>query len=327
LQTDSLNKQGVQSLAEGVVRRDPRSLGRALSLVENGGREETYELIRALYPHSGRAIVVGVTGSPGTGKSTLTYELARKLRETGLTVGIIAVDPTSPFSGGAVLGDRIRMQGLAGDPGVFIRSMATRGLMGGLSPATADAVLVLDAAGFDRILIETVGVGQDEVDIARTAHLTAVLLVPGMGDDIQSIKAGVMEIADLFVINKSDLPGADKTRLEVESLLLMRSESLSEQIPIVKTVATTGEGIDRLLSTLEEMQSRMEGTRRMEEAEIQRARRRIMELLRERVIRAVLRGIPPEHFQELVEQVRRRSTDPVSGVEELLGRTQFKGIV
>ena len=212
-------KQTVLTLANGVRQGDARALGRVLSYLESHEREMALELIRHLYPKTGNAFVIGITGSPGTGKSTLTFQLAQQFRKLKQKTGIIAVDPTSPFSGGAVLGDRIRMQALADDPGVFIRSMATRGRMGGLASSTEDAVLVMDSAGYEKIIVETVGVGQDEVDIAGTAHLTVVLLVPGMGDDIQSIKAGVMEIADIFVINKADLPGVSKTRHEIESML------------------------------------------------------------------------------------------------------------
>ena len=275
-------------------------------------------MIRYLYPQTGRSFVIGITGSPGTGKSTLTYQLARMLRDTDQKVGIIAVDPTSPFSGGAVLGDRIRMQSLANDPGVFIRSMATRGQMGGISAATEDAVLALDSAGFEKILIETVGVGQDEVDIAGTAHVTVVILVPGLGDDIQSIKAGVMEIADVFVINKADLSGAAKTRREIESMLAINPLSSQREIPIIETVATQGEGIDQLVQTLKDSQNQISEGERLSDIEIQWARRRVMHLVEEKLMQTVLKKVPLNRLEGLLQQVSQRSIDPVTASEELL---------
>ena len=209
--------QSTDSLALQLLAGNRRALARTISLVEDGG-PEARALLAALYPHTGRGHVIGVTGAPGTGKSTLVNALAKAYREQGRTVGIIAVDPTSPFSGGALLGDRVRMRDLAGDPGVFIRSMATRGSLGGLARATADVIAVLDAAGFDRILVETVGVGQAEVDIAGAAHTTIVVEAPGLGDEVQAIKAGVLEIADLFAVNKADREGADHTVMALQMM-------------------------------------------------------------------------------------------------------------
>ncbi len=219
---------------------------RAISAVENRD-PSAVALLRELFPKSGRAHVIGLTGSPGAGKSTLVEKLAAEYRRRGLRVGILAVDPTSPYSGGAILGDRVRMQGLSADPGVYIRSMATRGQLGGLAPTTQDAVTILDAAGCDVVLIETVGVGQDEVEVARLADVTVLLLVPGLGDDIQTFKAGVMEIADLYVINKADRPGADRVEQEVTSMLSLATRPDGWRPPILKTVATTGQGVADLV--------------------------------------------------------------------------------
>ena len=236
--------------AEKILAGDRRAIARAISAVESS-EPAGIELLKLLFPKTGRAYVVGVTGSPGVGKSTLVEKLAAEYRRAGVRVGIVAVDPTSPFSGGAILGDRIRMQALSADEGVYIRSMATRGHLGGLAPAVQDVVTILDAAGCQVILIETVGVGQDEVEIARHADGTVLLLVPGMGDDVQTFKAGVMEIADLYVVNKSDRPGADRVEQEVTAMLGMSQRRDDWRPPVLKTVATTGEGISDLREALE----------------------------------------------------------------------------
>ena len=234
-----------------VLAGDRRAIARAISCVENRD-PSAGPLLRELFPRAGRARVVGLTGSPGAGKSTLAEKLAIEYRRRDGRIGILAVDPTSPFSGGAILGDRVRMQSLANDPGVYIRSMATRGQLGGLAPTTQDAVTILDAAGCETILIETVGVGQDEVEVARLADVTVLLLVPGLGDDIQTFKAGVMEIADLYVINKADRAGADRVEQEVTAMLSLASRPDGWRPPIVKTVATTGQGISELIQALDQ---------------------------------------------------------------------------
>lgn len=240
--------------AEKIVAGDRRAIARAISAVESGDRQGR-ELLKRLFPATGGAYVIGITGSPGTGKSTLVEKLAAEYRAARIQVGILAVDPTSPFSGGAILGDRIRMQSLSTDDGVYIRSMATRGQMGGLAPAAHDAVAILDAAGCRIVLVETVGVGQDEVEVARLGDATALVLVPGMGDDIQTFKAGVMEIADVFVVNKADRPGADRVEHEITTMLSVAPQAGAWQPPIVKTVATTGEGVPALRAKLDEFRA------------------------------------------------------------------------
>src|SRR5262245_56210305 len=237
-------------LVQRILARDVRAVARTISKIENDSPDAN-EILKALFAHTGRGLVIGITGAPGAGKSSLVDKLAMQFRSLDKSVGIIAVDPSSPFSGGAILGDRIRMQALANDPGVFIRSMATRGNLGGLARATVDAVAVLDAAGYDRTLVETVGVGQDEVDVVKTADCSVVVLVPGMGDDIQAIKAGIMEIADLFVINKAEREGVERTERELIALLEMSERRDGWKPPIIRTVATQNKGIADLADAIE----------------------------------------------------------------------------
>src|SRR5919202_1307459 len=268
-------------LIKNILNGDARAVARAISVVEDGAAGAA-ALMKAVFPHTGRGLVVGVTGSPGAGKSSLVDKLAGLYRSRGERVGIVAVDPSSPFSGGAILGDRIRMQALGLDPGVFIRSMATRGNLGGLARATVDAVAILDAAGFEKIVVETVGVGQDEVEIVKTADVSVVVLVPGMGDDIQAIKAGIMEIGDVFVINKADREGVLRTEKELEALLTLAARPDSWQPPIIKTVAIENVGVEALAAAIEsyrEFQLRGDATL-ARRASV--ARWRILELLRER---------------------------------------------
>src|SRR5213080_5340783 len=240
-----------ESLVDRVAAGDPNAVARAISKVEDGAVEAA-ELMKAIFPRTGRALVVGITGAPGAGKSSLVDKLAAVYRRRGERVGIVAVDPSSPFSGGAILGDRIRMQTLSLDKGVFIRSMATRGNLGGLARATVEAVAILDAAGYEKIIVETVGVGQDEVEIAKTADVCVVVLVPGMGDDVQTMKAGIMEIGDVLVINKADQDGVLRTEKELQSLLSLATREDEWQPPIVKTVAIENQGLDALSRAIDE---------------------------------------------------------------------------
>ncbi|HEX8336484.1 MAG TPA: methylmalonyl Co-A mutase-associated GTPase MeaB [Pyrinomonadaceae bacterium] len=311
-----------QRLIERVLAGEPRAVARAISIVEDGAAGSA-ELMKAVFPHTGRGLVVGVTGSPGAGKSSLVDKLAGLYRARGERVGIVAVDPSSPFTGGAILGDRIRMQALGLDPGVFIRSMATRGNLGGLARATVDAVAILDAAGYEKVVVETVGVGQDEVEIVKTADCSVVVLVPGMGDDIQAIKAGIMEIGDVFVINKADRDGVLRTEKELEALLSLAHRPDMWSPPIVKTVATENKGIEELAAAVEsyrEFQRSSPGAHGRRGAI---ARWRILELLRERLLaRALERGGARELLDTLADEVAEKRRDPYSAVEELLGGSE-----
>jgi len=276
--------------------------------------------LKALFPFSGKARVVGLTGAPGAGKSTLVDQLAREYRKQGRTVGIIAVDPTSPYTGGAILGDRIRMQAHHADSGIFIRSMATRGNLGGLARATTDVVTALDASGKDMVLIETVGVGQDEIDIVRLADVTIVILVPGMGDDVQTIKAGIMEIADIFVINKSDREGADRVEREIRSMqsLAMRSDHWTP--PIVKTVAIEGKGIGDLAVAIANYEQFLQKQDLLLKKKISNWRERLVEMLRESLLERLLSERMKEgDLSRLAEDIAEHRRDPYSLVEEIVG--------
>jgi len=307
-------------LIDKVLRGDPRSIARAITAVENGASDAA-ALMKGIFPHTGKALVVGITGAPGAGKSSLVDKLALFYKDRGERIGIVCVDPSSPFSGGAILGDRIRMATLGLDKNVFIRSMATRGNLGGLSRATVDAVAILDAAGFEKIIVETVGVGQDEVEIVKTADVSVVVLVPGMGDDIQAIKAGIMEIGDVFVINKSDREGVLRTQKELEALLSLAHRPDFWNPPIVKTVATENKGIEDLSAAIESYRAFQSGT----EASLTRkqavARWRLLELLQERLLNELLSQNGTEaRLQQLAERVATKETDLYTAVEELIDR-------
>ncbi len=300
-----------------ILESDHRTIAQTLSLVEDSDEREVSELLKQLFPHTGEGFVIGITGSPGVGKSTLVNQLTRKYRADGQRVAIVAVDPSSPFSGGAILGDRIRMQSLTTDPNVFIRSMATRGKMGGLSLAVNDSLMVLDAAGYRLLIVETIGVGQDEVDIAKTAHLTVVVVSPGMGDDIQTIKAGVMEIADVLVINKADREGVERTEQELRAMLSISVREDKWEPPIVRTVATRGEGTEPLADAIEHYR-RFLSEHQREKWRIPLFRQRLIEMLRERVTRTILERIPAGELDQYAEKMMTRESDPYTIMDQLL---------
>jgi LAO/AO transport system kinase len=328
------------SLVGDALNGDRRALARVISLVEDGGASAEAALA-GLLPHTGRAHIVGVTGAPGTGKSTLVNQLAKAIRAEGRRVGVVAVDPTSPFTGGAILGDRIRMRDLTGDPGVFIRSMATRGSLGGLARATADVVKVLDAAGFDLILIETVGAGQAEVDIAGAAHTVLVVAAPGMGDEVQAIKAGILEIADILVVNKADLPHADSAvralramldlagpgrdyhtllhhGLPVEVVADERPEQEGWQTPIFETVAVSGEGVAGVVEAIERHRAYLEESGELARRERARVAAEIEALLREVLMRRLLECVDADKVAALLERVLARQIDPHTAARSLI---------
>ena len=307
-----------KSLSERVSNGEPAAVARAISKIEDGS-SDAGALMKEIYGRSRGALIIGITGAPGAGKSSLVDKLALLYRERGERVGIVAVDPSSPFSGGAILGDRIRMQTLGLDEGVFIRSMATRGNLGGLARATVDAVAILDAAGYAKVIVETVGVGQDEVEIVKAADVSVVVLVPGMGDDIQAIKAGIMEIGDIFVINKADRDGVYATEKELEALLSLTSRSDAWDPPIVKTVATENQGITGLADAIDKFRQTQLSAPASSERRRAIARWRIVELLRERLLARVLASdASVAMLERLADEVATRRRDPYSAVEELI---------
>jgi len=306
--------------AEQVRAGDVRAVSRAMTEIENR-TGDAENLMRELFPHTGNSYCIGITGAPGTGKSTLVDRMAAHYRSQKQTVGVIAVDPSSPFTGGAILGDRIRMQGHASDSGVFIRSMATRGSLGGLSQATSDAALLLDAAGKHYVLVETVGVGQGEVEIVRLADCTLVVLVPGMGDDVQNLKAGLMEIADIFVVNKADREGADRFKQQLHAILQLVPERNGWKPPIVLTVATENQGIDELSRQIGRFRAHFHGKNERRAKEIALWRERLLNLLRERLVRRVVDKLATDGtLESLAAEVAERKRDPYSAVNEMLER-------
>src|SRR5260221_10912790 len=308
----------VETWANQIRGGDVRAISRAISAVEDHDAQSEM-LLQRLFPHTGRAFVIGITGAPGTGKSTLVDRLAGHYRRGGDQVGIIAVDPTSPYSGGAILGDRIRMQGHASDSGIFIRSMATRGFLGGLSRTTGEVALVLDAAGKQFVLIETVGVGQDEVDIVRLADCTLVLLVPGFGDDVQNMKAGLMEIADIFVLNKSDRDGVERLEAELEAMLQLAPEREGWKPTIIRTVATENKGVGELASAIVKYRELFGNSPERQERKIEHWRSRLLALAGEAVLKRAVSGEDGEAaLNRLAREVANRGKDPYAAVRELL---------
>ena len=310
----------IDSLRSG----DPRVLARAISTVENHAPGWS-DLLKALFPHTGKARILGMTGAPGAGKSTLVDQLAKLYRKQERTVGIVAVDPTSPYTGGAILGDRIRMQGHFADPGIYIRSMATRGSLGGLARTTADVTSVLDASGRDVILIETVGVGQDEIDIVRLADITVVILVPGMGDDVQTIKAGIMEIADIFVINKSDREGAERVEREIRALQSLATRNDGWTPPIVKTVASEGTGVQELAAAVADYESYLQKENRALKKNVENWQERLIEMLRDTMLEKARAQLGDGNLTLLAAEVAEHKRDPYTLVEEIAAKTGKAG--
>ncbi len=311
----------VEAWAEQVRAGNVRAVSRAITAIENH-QPEAEELLRLLFPHTGQAYLTGVTGAPGTGKSTLVDRLAAYYRKKQEQVGVVAVDPTSPYSGGAILGDRIRMQGHAGDGGMFIRSMATRGFLGGLARATAEVALLLDAAGKKQVLIETVGVGQDEIDIVRLADCVIVMLVPGLGDDIQNMKAGLMEIGDVFVLNKADREGADRLEQQLLAMLSLVMPRDGWHPPVVRTVATENKGVEGLAETVAKFRMHFEASGERQRKHVEHWKNRLIELLGSRLLERALGGAGgEERLAELAGEVADRKKDPFTAVNEILRRS------
>ena len=311
----------VEQWAEEVRAGDVRALSRAITAIENH-HEDAEALLQILFPFTGRAYLTGVTGAPGTGKSTLVDRLASYHRKNKEAVGVIAVDPTSPYTGGAILGDRIRMQGHAGDAGMFIRSMATRGFLGGLARATAEVALLLDAAGKQAVLIETVGVGQDEIDIVRLADCVMVVLVPGMGDDIQNMKAGLMEIGDIFVLNKADREGAERLEQQLHAMLSLVMPRDGWSPPVIRTVATENKGVEELAAEVENFRKHFETSGERQRKHVEHWKKRLIELLESRLLKRALGDAGGEaKLNELAAAVAERRMDPFSAVNEMLSRS------
>ena len=326
LNTSHLNRDS--QLIDQIRSGDTRALARAISVVENHAPGWS-DLLKALFPHSGKARIIGLTGSPGAGKSTLVDQLARLYRagekEAKRTIGIIAVDPTSPYTGGAILGDRIRMQEHFSDPGIYIRSMATRGSLGGLARTTADVATVLDASGRDLVLIETVGVGQDEVDIVRLADVTVVILVPGMGDDVQTIKAGIMEIADIFVINKSDHEGAERVEREIRALQSLAIRHDGWTPPIVKTVASAGTGVKELAAAIADYEAYLQKENRALKKSAENWQERLVTMLRDAMLEKARTQFSDGNLARLAAEVAEHKRDPYTLVEEIAAEVGKKG--
>ena len=312
------------TLAERVLDGDVRAAARLMRDIDDRFKSAVTEL-KALYPRTGNAYILGITGPPGAGKSTLVDQIVAAFRKKDLLVGVVAVDPTSPFSGGAILGDRIRMNRHADDAGVFIRSLATRGCLGGMSRSTMDVVNVMDAMGMDVVIVETVGVGQDEVDIVSTAHTTVVVMVPGMGDDIQAIKAGILEIGDVFVVNKADRDGADRTARELSAMLEMKHPEPGAWLPhVLKTEGSRGIGIEELMEEFEAHREYLKVTGSLQRLTEERNAKLFADTLREELFESVFGAISKNgKYREILEGLRNRTTDPYTAVEEVMTARAF----
>jgi LAO/AO transport system kinase len=320
--TTETQPSALEAWVEKVRAGDIRTIARTITAIEDGAGNTT-RLLQQLFPYTGNAKVLGVTGAPGAGKSTLVDQLAREYRKADKTVGIVAVDPTSPYTGGAILGDRIRMQSHHADPGIYIRSMATRGFLGGLARTTADVTSVLDAAGRDIVMVETVGVGQDEVDIVRLADVTVVVLVPGMGDDVQTIKAGIMEIADIFVINKSDREGAERVEREIRNMQTLAGNLREDQwtAPIVKTVASTGTGIEELVKTIAQYEEHLVAQDLLTKRRASNWRERLVEMLREALLERLMReSFSRGELSSFAAEIAEHKRDPYTLVDDVVAR-------
>jgi LAO/AO transport system kinase len=306
------------NIVEDLLNHSRLALTKGITAVENE-YDNAVEIMTRIYPHTGHAYVIGITGPPGAGKSTLTDGIAKEYRKRGKTVGIVAVDPTSPFSGGAILGDRIRMMDLMGDTGIFIRSMATRGSLGGLSQKAGDAVKLMDAFGMDVIIVETVGVGQSEVDIVKTADTTMVVVIPGMGDDIQAIKAGILEIGDLITINKADRDGTEKLNIEMEMMLELNQAEVKWRPPINQTVASKGEGIQQVVESIEAHRNYLEESGQLAVKRRKRIHSEVTDMINTRVNRYIDKKVvkTPE-FDTTIEQLEKHETNPYSVVDEIV---------
>jgi LAO/AO transport system kinase len=310
----------MNDIANNVLKGDSRSIARLITLAENNDPIAA-NAMKVIHPKTGRAHVIGITGVMGSGKSTLIFELTREYRKKGLKVGIIAIDPTSPFSGGALLGDRIRMMELATDEGVFIRSMGTRGMLGGLTSAVYDVVEILDASGKDIIFVETVGVGQAEVDVIKLADTTLVTLVPGLGDSIQTIKAGIMEIADIYVVNKADRPGVEQAVAEIESLIDITCSEKDRKIPVLTTIAKQSKGIAELVDEIENHKKYLKDTKMFEVHRKKRYEAELIEIIRKRLMNLIFdESIFKDKVESLIDQISKKQIDPYTVAEEILGK-------
>jgi LAO/AO transport system kinase len=310
----------MSDLTSRILKGDPRSVAKLITIAENNSSELADEM-RIIHRHSGKAYVIGITGVMGSGKSTLIYEIAKIYRKQGKKVGIIAIDPTSPFTGGALLGDRIRMTDLTTDDGVFIRSMGTRGMLGGLASAVYDAVEILDASGKDVVIVETVGVGQAEVDVVKIADTTLVVLVPGLGDSIQTIKAGIMEIADIFVINKADRPGIEQITAELESLIDISCIGKDRKIPIIKTIAKDNRGVVELVNEIEKHKKYLKKAKVFEIQRKKRYEAELVEIIRKRLMNFIFdESMFKEKVEKLIDQISRKELDPYTAADEILSK-------